>query len=79
MAKAITAGAECIPFPYVKGVFGTVVVILETVEVRHFLISEPLPHIGFTEIKEESRRRERAMRQYHGNHQDFPGPACRAW
>ncbi|KAJ7467683.1 hypothetical protein FB451DRAFT_1369325 [Mycena latifolia] len=31
-AKAVTAAAECIPFPYVKGVFGTVVVILETVE-----------------------------------------------
>ncbi|KAJ6500305.1 hypothetical protein DFH09DRAFT_1289825 [Mycena vulgaris] len=31
-AKVIAAGAECIPFPYVKGVFGTVVVILETVE-----------------------------------------------
>ncbi|KAJ6547999.1 hypothetical protein DFH09DRAFT_1281720 [Mycena vulgaris] len=31
-AKLIAAGAECIPFPYVKGVFGTVVVILETVE-----------------------------------------------
>ncbi|KAJ6521301.1 hypothetical protein DFH09DRAFT_223244 [Mycena vulgaris] len=31
-AKLIAAGAECSPFPYVKGVFGTVVVILETVE-----------------------------------------------
>ncbi|KAJ6543526.1 P-loop containing nucleoside triphosphate hydrolase protein [Mycena vulgaris] len=31
-AKVTAAGAECIPFPYVKGVFGTVVVILETVE-----------------------------------------------
>ncbi|KAJ7454167.1 hypothetical protein FB451DRAFT_1184921 [Mycena latifolia] len=31
-AKAVTAGAECLPFPYVKGVFGTVVLILETVE-----------------------------------------------
>ncbi|KAJ7452545.1 hypothetical protein FB451DRAFT_1145201 [Mycena latifolia] len=31
-AKAVTAAAECIPFPYVKGVFGTVVTILETVE-----------------------------------------------
>ncbi|KAJ7463371.1 hypothetical protein FB451DRAFT_1494488 [Mycena latifolia] len=31
-AKAVTAAAECIPFPYVKGVFGTVVVILETIE-----------------------------------------------
>ncbi|KAJ6547737.1 hypothetical protein DFH09DRAFT_1320703 [Mycena vulgaris] len=31
-AKLIAAGAECIPFPYVKGVFGTVVVILEIVE-----------------------------------------------
>ncbi|KAJ6468167.1 hypothetical protein DFH09DRAFT_506627 [Mycena vulgaris] len=31
-AKVIAAGAECIPFPYVKGVFGMVVIILETVE-----------------------------------------------
>ncbi|KAJ6527576.1 hypothetical protein DFH09DRAFT_162964 [Mycena vulgaris] len=31
-AKLIAAGAECIPFPYVKGVFGMVVVILEMVE-----------------------------------------------
>ncbi|KAF8201976.1 hypothetical protein K438DRAFT_1821021 [Mycena galopus ATCC 62051] len=31
-AKAVTAAAVCIPFPYVQGVFGTVVVILETVE-----------------------------------------------
>jgi hypothetical protein len=32
-AKMVAAGAECIPFPYVKGAFGIVVVILETVEV----------------------------------------------
>ncbi|KAJ7703681.1 hypothetical protein B0H17DRAFT_1194168 [Mycena rosella] len=31
-AKAITAGAESLPFPYVKGVFGTAVFFLETVE-----------------------------------------------
>ncbi|KAJ6545984.1 P-loop containing nucleoside triphosphate hydrolase protein, partial [Mycena vulgaris] len=31
-AKLIAAGAECIPFPYVKGVFGTAIVILEMVE-----------------------------------------------
>ncbi|KAJ6477799.1 hypothetical protein DFH09DRAFT_1467602 [Mycena vulgaris] len=31
-AKAITAGAECLPFPYVKGIFGMVVAILKTVE-----------------------------------------------
>ncbi|KAJ7468128.1 hypothetical protein FB451DRAFT_389303 [Mycena latifolia] len=31
-AKAITAGAECVPFPYVKGAFGMIVVLLETVE-----------------------------------------------
>ncbi|KAJ6546003.1 hypothetical protein DFH09DRAFT_1282005 [Mycena vulgaris] len=31
-AKLIAAGAECIPFPYVKGVFGMVIIILETVE-----------------------------------------------
>ncbi|KAJ6568019.1 hypothetical protein DFH09DRAFT_1278132 [Mycena vulgaris] len=31
-AKALTAGAECIPFPYVKGVFGTAVIVLETIE-----------------------------------------------
>ncbi|KAJ7441897.1 hypothetical protein B0H11DRAFT_2251745 [Mycena galericulata] len=31
-AKAITAAAECAPFPYIKGVFGTVVILLETAE-----------------------------------------------
>ncbi|KAJ7104954.1 hypothetical protein C8R44DRAFT_886965 [Mycena epipterygia] len=31
-AKTITAAAECVPFPYVKGVCGTVVVLLETIE-----------------------------------------------
>ncbi|KAJ7433406.1 P-loop containing nucleoside triphosphate hydrolase protein, partial [Mycena latifolia] len=31
-AKAINAGVEPLPFPYVKGVFGTVVFLLETVE-----------------------------------------------
>ncbi|KAJ7090648.1 hypothetical protein C8R44DRAFT_750881 [Mycena epipterygia] len=30
--KTITAAAECAPFPYIKAVFGTVVVLLETVE-----------------------------------------------
>ncbi|KAJ7484031.1 hypothetical protein B0H11DRAFT_1862437 [Mycena galericulata] len=31
-AQAMTAGAQCLPFPYVQGVFGTVVVLLQTVE-----------------------------------------------
>ncbi|KAJ7108904.1 hypothetical protein C8R43DRAFT_1079913 [Mycena crocata] len=31
-AKIVTAAAECVPFPYIKGVFGTVVVLLETVQ-----------------------------------------------
>ncbi|KAJ7441908.1 hypothetical protein B0H11DRAFT_2204613 [Mycena galericulata] len=31
-AKTITAAAECAPFPYIKGVFGIVVILLETVE-----------------------------------------------
>ncbi|KAJ7703670.1 hypothetical protein B0H17DRAFT_1194160 [Mycena rosella] len=31
-AKAITAAADTIPFPYVKGVFGTAVFLLETVD-----------------------------------------------
>ncbi|KAJ7486481.1 hypothetical protein FB451DRAFT_1534312, partial [Mycena latifolia] len=31
-AKTITAGAECVPFPYVKGAFGVIVVLLETIE-----------------------------------------------
>ncbi|KAJ7734885.1 hypothetical protein B0H16DRAFT_151648 [Mycena metata] len=31
-AKTITAAAECAPFPYIKGVSGTVVILLETVE-----------------------------------------------
>lgn len=32
-AKVIAAGTEFIPLPYVKGVFGVVVTLLETVEV----------------------------------------------
>ncbi|KAJ7473336.1 hypothetical protein FB451DRAFT_1467955 [Mycena latifolia] len=32
VAKAITAGAECVPFPYVKGAFGVIVILLETIE-----------------------------------------------
>ncbi|KAJ7041767.1 hypothetical protein C8F04DRAFT_994477 [Mycena alexandri] len=31
-AKTITAAAECAPFPYIKGVSGTVLILLETVE-----------------------------------------------
>ncbi|KAJ7099127.1 hypothetical protein C8R44DRAFT_747812 [Mycena epipterygia] len=31
-AKMITAGADALPFPYVKGVFGTVVFLLEAVQ-----------------------------------------------
>ncbi|KAF7336192.1 hypothetical protein MVEN_02166800 [Mycena venus] len=31
-AKTMAAAAECVPFPYVKGVFGTVVVLLESIE-----------------------------------------------
>ncbi|KAJ7699825.1 hypothetical protein B0H14DRAFT_3904471 [Mycena olivaceomarginata] len=31
-ARAITAAGECLPFPYMKGVFGIVVIFLETVE-----------------------------------------------
>ncbi|KAJ7435004.1 hypothetical protein FB451DRAFT_1465790 [Mycena latifolia] len=36
-AEAFTAAAGCIPFPYVKDVFGTAVAILETVEVWHLI------------------------------------------
>jgi hypothetical protein len=32
-AKAISAGADCIPFPYVNGLFRMIVILLETVEV----------------------------------------------
>ncbi|KAJ7124272.1 hypothetical protein C8R44DRAFT_875329 [Mycena epipterygia] len=31
-AKLITAGADALPFPYVKGVFGTVIFLLEAVQ-----------------------------------------------
>ncbi|KAJ7024091.1 hypothetical protein C8F04DRAFT_1239820 [Mycena alexandri] len=31
-ARTITAAAKCAPFPYIKGVSGTVVILLETVE-----------------------------------------------
>ncbi|KAJ7474070.1 hypothetical protein FB451DRAFT_1367085 [Mycena latifolia] len=37
-AKTITAGAECVPFPYVKGAFGVIVILLETVEVQYLLV-----------------------------------------
>ncbi|KAJ7467964.1 hypothetical protein FB451DRAFT_1481208 [Mycena latifolia] len=37
-AKTITAGAECVPFPYVKGAFGMIVVLLETAEVQHLVV-----------------------------------------
>jgi hypothetical protein len=37
-ARTVTAAAECLPFPYVKGVFGTVVILLETVEVRIMIL-----------------------------------------
>ncbi|KAJ7746076.1 hypothetical protein B0H16DRAFT_1726679 [Mycena metata] len=30
--KTITAAAECAPFPYIKGVSGTVLILLETVQ-----------------------------------------------
>lgn len=33
VAKIIAQSAECAPFPYVKGAFGTIVVVLETIEV----------------------------------------------
>ncbi|KAJ7121455.1 hypothetical protein C8R44DRAFT_876860 [Mycena epipterygia] len=33
-AKVITAGADALPFPYVKGVFGTVVFLLEAVQLQ---------------------------------------------
>ncbi|KAJ6564842.1 hypothetical protein B0H19DRAFT_1259247 [Mycena capillaripes] len=31
-ARTVTAVAECLPFPYVKSVFGIVVFLLETIE-----------------------------------------------
>ena len=34
-AKTFAAAAEFAPFPYVQGVFGTFVAILETVEVQN--------------------------------------------
>jgi hypothetical protein len=40
-AKTITAAAECAPFPYIKGVFATAVILLETVEVQHFSAYSP--------------------------------------
>ena len=33
-AKAITAAGEMVPFPYLKGVFGTAVLVLETIQVQ---------------------------------------------
>jgi hypothetical protein len=37
-ARAITAAGECLPFLYVKGAFGIVVVFLETVEVHSTIV-----------------------------------------
>ena len=37
-AKMITAAGECLPFPYVKGAFGMVVILLETVEVWFIVV-----------------------------------------
>jgi hypothetical protein len=34
----ITAAGECLPFPYVKGAFGIVVIFLETVEVWFIVV-----------------------------------------
>jgi hypothetical protein len=37
-ARTVTAATECFPFPYVKGVLGTVVILLETVEVNIMIL-----------------------------------------
>ncbi|KAJ7821909.1 hypothetical protein B0H13DRAFT_2291620 [Mycena leptocephala] len=37
-ARMITAAGECLPFPYVKGAFGMVVIFLETVEVWFIVV-----------------------------------------
>jgi hypothetical protein len=48
----MTAGAECIPFPYVKGAFGMVVVILETIDVRHFIsLAKHDSHLGSQKVR----------------------------
>ncbi|KAJ7446596.1 hypothetical protein FB451DRAFT_1375880 [Mycena latifolia] len=50
-AKAVTEGADCFPFPYVKGVFGTVVIILETVEISSLLMAAQLPRSSKVSVK----------------------------
>ena len=50
-AKAVAAGAECIPFPYVKDAFGIVVVILETVGVWSLINSGNLTHVRPQKVK----------------------------
>ncbi|KAJ7852998.1 hypothetical protein B0H13DRAFT_2284218 [Mycena leptocephala] len=37
-ARMITAAGECLPFPYVKGAFGMVVILLDTVEVWFIVV-----------------------------------------
>jgi hypothetical protein len=49
----MVAAAECIPSPYVKGAFGIVVVILETVDVWSLINSGNLTHPRPTESEEE--------------------------
>jgi hypothetical protein len=45
-AKTMAAAAECAPFPYVKGVFGTVVILLESIEVCISIVSYNVTHSG---------------------------------
>jgi hypothetical protein len=61
-AKTIAAAAECAPFPYLKGVFGTVVVLLETVEVcTPGLMANTTTFDSCSESEEEPGRSQRVM------------------
>lgn len=63
-ARAMAAGVGILPFPYVKGIFKTAVIVLETVEVCHwdllFLGKMPLT-LAAIENQEESGGPERAV------------------
>jgi hypothetical protein len=55
-AKAITAVGEALPFPYVRGVFGTAIFMLEVVEVCEIIWEEMwLIMILLSESAKESR------------------------
>jgi hypothetical protein len=65
--KTIAAGAEFTPVPYIRAAFCTVVILLETVDVRQRTSVPGSSAHEITENEEESRRFARLMRKYRRN------------